>query len=98
MGTVRNLQKVVKIKTEANNNSSQNSCLCPAFRANFPGSVVAIILQLVLALYFAGTTNPTSCFRFPVTFAVNRFPGAAVRKDVIKHESSIGLCPTRVAL
>ena len=68
-----------------------------SFSCNFPAKTFANVLFFVRVAYFAGTTNPTSRFLFPITIALSLFSGDASKKYVSGHEISIGICPTKVS-
>ena len=59
-------------------------------------SILVVILSVVTAVYFAGTTRPISRFRLPITTASIRFSVDSSRKWYIKLEILIGMCPTRL--
>ena len=68
------------------------------FSCNSPAKTFANVLFFVRVAYFAGTTNPTSRFLFPITITLSLFSGDTSKKYVSRrrHEIFIGRCPTKV--
>ena len=74
--------------------NSKFGCFLFSF-CNFPAKTFVNVLFFVRAAYFAGTTNPTSRFLFPITIALSLFSEDASKKYVSRHEISIGRCPNQ---